>query len=162
MIAREIISHFELVIFDRDGVINYAPIHPERYVLNSKDLIINHETIQLISYLQEKSLKVAVATNQQCLGKGLINNFEMNSINDKININLTKAGGKPLKFYICPHLVTDDCSCRKPKSGLLEKIVEDFKVSIKRTVFIGDSESDQQASNKIGIKFIDFRLNTLF
>ena len=162
MIVSEIISHFELVIFDRDGVINYAPIHPARYVLNSKDLVINTKTVQLISYLQEKSLKVAVATNQQCLGKGLINDLEMNLINDKINLNLTKVGGKPLRFYICPHLVSDNCSCRKPKSGLLEEIVEDFKVSIKRTVFIGDSDYDEQAANKIGIKFIDFRLNTLF
>jgi D-glycero-D-manno-heptose 1,7-bisphosphate phosphatase len=162
MIAREIISHFELVIFDRDGVINYAPIHPERYILNPKDLIVNHKTVQLISYLQEKLLKVAVATNQQCLGKGLLNSFEMNLINDKINVNLTKAGGQPLKFYICPHLESDNCSCRKPKSGLLEKIVEDFKVVNKRTVFIGDSESDEQAANKIGIKFIDFRSNSLF
>lgn len=162
MIVSEIISHFELVIFDRDGVINYAPIHPARYVLNAKDLVINTKTVQLISYLQEKTLKVAVATNQQCLGKGLINDFEMNLINDKINSNLTKVGGKPLRFYICPHLVSDNCSCRKPKSGLLEKIVEDFKVSIKRTVFIGDSDSDEQASHKIGIKFIDFRLNELF
>lgn len=162
MIVSEIISHFELVIFDRDGVINYAPIYPARYVLNSKDLVIKTKTVQLISYLQEKSLKVAVATNQQCLGKGLINDVEMNLINDKINLNLTKVGGKPLRFYICPHLVSDNCLCRKPKSGLLEEIVEDFKVSIKRTVFIGDSDYDEQAANKIGIKFIDFRLNTLF
>lgn len=162
MIVSEIISHFDLVIFDRDGVINYSPIHPARYVLNSKDLIINSKTIQLISYLQENSLKVAVATNQQCLGKGLINDYEMKLINDKINLDLTKKGGKPLKFYICPHLVSDNCLCRKPKSGLLEKIIEDFKISIKRTVFIGDSNSDEQASHKIGMKFIDFRSNTLF
>lgn len=161
MIVSEIISNFELVIFDRDGVINYAPIHPARYVLNAKDLMINSKTIQLISRLQSNSVRVAVATNQQCLGKGLINDFEMNLINDKINLNLIKVGGEPLRFYICPHLVSDNCSCRKPKSGLLKKIVEDYKVSINRTVFIGDSDSDEQASRKIGIKFIDFRLNKL-
>ena len=32
---------------------------------------------------------------------------------------INKRGGRIAKIYYCPHLISVNCDCRKPKSGML-------------------------------------------
>ena len=45
-------------------------------------------------------------------------------------------------FLFCPHKPDDGCNCRKPNTGLLEYIDKIFGIDLKKSIFIGDSESD--------------------
>ena len=50
---------------------------------------------------------------------------------------IEKAGGKINKIYFCPHLETDNCNCRKPKIGMIEKAIQDFpSINIKESYLI--------------------------
>jgi len=149
-------ADYELILFDRDGVINEVPKSPSRYILNDSSLILNPVILSLIVELQLDSKKVAVVTNQQCVGKGLISSYDLNLIHKKIDEALKKLGGFPLKFYICTHLESLECKCRKPKTGLFELVSKDFMISKDKTIYIGDSPSDKEAAKYFGIKFLNY------
>lgn len=143
-------------IFDRDGVINEKAKKPGRYILYKEDLILNPKVIEFIANLHRNNLTVAVATNQQCVGKSLISREELLEIHHKIDKSVIEAGGKNLFYYVCAHLASDNCECRKPNPGLLNAIKKDFLVNHQECIFIGDSKSDQEAANSSRIDFLYF------
>ena len=55
---------------------------------------------------------------------------------------------------ICPHLSTDNCTCRKPKTGLILKYRQLFPEAHQKELYIGDQISDQQCSKKLRIPYI--------
>jgi D-glycero-D-manno-heptose 1,7-bisphosphate phosphatase len=69
-------------------------------------------------------------------------------INEEIN---RRTGSLIAKFYICPHLDTDNCGCRKPKEGLFLAAQKDFNIDFSRSWMIGDSESDIIPAKKLGL-----------
>lgn len=157
MFNKTIFEDFELILFDRDGVINEVPKFPSRYILSCSSLILNHMILKLIVELQLELKKIAVITNQQCVGKGLLTLNELNLIHKKINDTLEILGGFPLKFYVCTHLESQACECRKPKPGLFESVVNDFMISKVKTIYIGDSPTDAEAAKYFGIKFLNYK-----
>lgn len=127
---------------------------PPRYVLSSQQLILNLDILRIICDLQADGNAVVVATNQQAIGKKLISLKNLNDIHETINNELLTMGGSTLKFYICPHLVEDNCACRKPKPGLLLEAMKDFFIEKSRTIFVGDMDSDSKAAKAAGVEFI--------
>ena len=64
----------------------------------------------------------------------------------------SEAAGSIDCFKYCPHhpdgLIPEfaiECSCRKPKAGMLISILDWFKVEPEQTIFFGDAESDLNA-----------------
>jgi histidinol phosphatase-like enzyme len=55
---------------------------------------------------------------------------------------------------ICPHLSSENCHCRKPKTGLFEKFRNLFPNSHQKELYIGDQISDQKCAKKLGFPFI--------
>jgi imidazoleglycerol-phosphate dehydratase/histidinol-phosphatase len=56
-------------------------------------------------------------------------------------------------YNYCFHLSTDACVCRKPKSGLLEKVSEKFEIEKTKSAMLGNSDVDQEAAESFGILF---------
>ena len=139
---------YELVILDRDGVLNVR--NKSGYVLDMKDLVLAPDLSQL-SRLSRSNLSLVVATNQQCVGLGLITTEKAIMISQ---IPLMQAGIVSPNVFLCPHLKSDDCNCRKPRAGLIEQALLQTKVSAGRVVMIGDSESDLRAAENARIDFL--------
>ena len=66
-------------------------------------------------------------------------------------------------IYYCPHHPDKgfegerieykiDCSCRKPKAGLLLQAAKDWNIDLEASYMIGDSERDVSAGNAAGCK----------
>ena len=144
-----------LLILDRDGVINERPARHQRYILDKRELLMRETVLREIASIQNRGIKVVVASNQQCLGKGLITEAKLNEIHELMNNQLIGFGGKELDFYICGHLAITNCSCRKPKPGLLLNAIAQNGISCKESkcLFIGDSLTDQEAAFSAGIPF---------
>ena len=64
------------------------------------------------------------------------------------------------KIYFCPHTPEFDCDCRKPKTGLLKKAIQNFNIDVKNSWLIGDNYSDINAAKKINCKFIKISTNS--
>jgi D-glycero-D-manno-heptose 1,7-bisphosphate phosphatase len=65
-----------------------------------------------------------------------------------------QAGGKLAGIFFCPHRPEDECSCRKPKPGLLQQIEARFGCSLQGRPVIGDSARDLQAAEAVGARAI--------
>jgi D-glycero-D-manno-heptose 1,7-bisphosphate phosphatase len=143
-----------LIILDRDGVLIEPPVFPNRYILNSKEIVLRNQLMGEIARLQRK-MDFAVATNQQCVEKGLISQSELLRIHSLINLEIVKRGGLSLTFYTCPHLAEKKCQCRKPKAGLLLAAISGAPSNPpkRNCYFIGDQVTDEKAAQKANINF---------
>ena len=137
------------IFLDRDGVLNK---NKDDYVKNISELEIFPYISEPIKKLQSAGFKIIVITNQSAINRGLMTEKHLNKIHEKIQSFLIPHNAKIDYFYYCPHTPNENCSCRKPKSGLLLKAIDDFSIDVNNSWFIGDRDSDIQAGESIGCK----------
>ena len=144
-------ANISLLLFDRDGVLNQNPLD-NGYVLSPSELVIYPEVLNQIAKLP-KEIEIACVTNQQCVGKNLLKPEDLCEINSVIAKSILQAGGRKLEFFVCPHLATLNCDCRKPKPGLIFQAMNRFSREPNETLFIGDKATDELAANAANVKF---------
>ena len=83
----------------------------------------------------------------------------MNILHRYINEQLAKIGAHIDAFYFCPHHpdITGECNCRKPKTGMLEKAINDWNIDVTKSILYGDKPWDIEAGDKCGIRSIYVR-----
>jgi D-glycero-D-manno-heptose 1,7-bisphosphate phosphatase len=143
----------QFLILDRDQVLNHMPIG-QKYITSPNGIRLIKKNVQGLKKLSSNNLKIIVATNQRCIGLGIISISELNSIHFELSTQLLKNGVKILEFFYCPHTILDACNCRKPQPGLLEAASKKYNFKLKDSIFIGDAESDCYAGIKAGSKVI--------
>ena len=139
----------KLVILDRDGVIN---IESANFIKNPHEWIALPGSLEAIALLNQSGFRVALATNQSGVGRGLYDMATLNAIHDKMHRALSQVGGRIDALFYCPHTADDNCSCRKPKTGMLEDIARRFSVDLHEVFAVGDSLRDLQAFHDAGCK----------
>jgi D-glycero-D-manno-heptose 1,7-bisphosphate phosphatase len=137
----------KLAILDRDGVINFDS---EQYIKSPAEWRPIPGSIEAIARLNQNGYRVAVATNQSGIGRGLFDMATLNAINDKMMEMVFRAGGRIDALFFCPHTAAEECSCRKPRTGMLEEIAARFHTDLKGVPAIGDSLKDLQAAEAVG------------
>ncbi|MCF8026089.1 MAG: HAD-IIIA family hydrolase [Desulfobacteraceae bacterium] len=136
-------------ILDRDGVINEES--PEGYILSPEEWIWIPGAKEALSMLAQAGIAISVATNQSCVGRGLIDEQGLYRINEKMKNQAAEQGVFFAGIYFCPHLPEYGCRCRKPAPGLLEKAIRQTGFERCETVFIGDAARDLLAAKTAGI-----------
>ena len=137
------------IFLDRDGILNK---NKDDYVKNVSELEIFPFILEPIKKLQSAGFKIIVITNQSAINRGLITKKHLNEIHEKIQSFLIQHNTKIDYFYYCPHTPTENCYCRKPKTGLLLKAIDDFSIDVNNSWFVGDRDSDIQAGQSVGCK----------
>ena len=137
----------KLAILDRDGVINYDS---DQYIKSPAEWRPIPGSIEAIARLNQNGFRVAVATNQSGIGRGLFDMATLNAINDKMMEMVFRQGGRIDALFFCPHTAVEECGCRKPKTGMLEEIAARFHTELKGVPLIGDSLKDLQAADAVG------------
>ncbi|CAG0954703.1 D-glycero-D-manno-heptose 1,7-bisphosphate phosphatase [Methylophilaceae bacterium] len=141
----------KLVILDRDGVINYDSPH---FIKNPDEWKPIPGSLEAIALLNQSGFRVALATNQSGIGRGLFDMATLNAIHDKMHRALGQLGGRVDALFYCPHAAGANCDCRKPKSGMIEEIGRRFGIDIRTVYSVGDSLRDLQASAAHGAQCI--------
>jgi D-glycero-D-manno-heptose 1,7-bisphosphate phosphatase len=139
----------KLVILDRDGVINQDS---SNFIKNPNEWIALPGSLEAIALLNQSGFRVAIATNQSGIARGLFDMATLNAIHDKMHRALAQAGGRIDALFYCPHSAEDNCTCRKPKTGMIEDIARRFSVDLTEVFGIGDSLRDLQAFHDAGCK----------
>jgi len=141
----------ELIILDRDGVINFESTE---YVKCPDEWLPIPGSLEAIAKLTQAGIKVAIATNQAGIGRGYFTETDLKNMHQKMFDLLKPLGGKIDAIFYCPHTPDDNCTCRKPKPGLLEKIAAHFEIDLRkeRVPFIGDSYRDIEAARSAGCR----------
>jgi len=141
----------KLLLLDRDGVINEKAADGD-YVKSIRELNVYSNVIESVA-LASLKFHVSIVSNQQGVGKGVMSKASVEMIHEHINKLVNHQGGEAIRFYYCEHLESVNCSCRKPKPGLLFRAMKDHFVTSKDTFFIGDQDSDKEAADAAGVKF---------
>ncbi len=136
-----------LVILDRDGVINDDCA---AYIKSPQEWCALAGSLRAIARLNQASYRVAVATNQSGLARGLFDQATLAAIHAKMQAELARVGGHLDALFYCPHGPQAGCHCRKPKPGLFEKIADYFGVDLVGVAAIGDSVRDLEAAVAVG------------
>lgn len=142
------------VFLDRDGVLNVDV----DYLYKIEDFRWIEEAPQALAYLAERGYKLFVVTNQSGIARGYYTVEDMQKLHDYMQQELQKFGVQIEKFYYCPHhkdgkvaKYAVDCSCRKPKPGMILQALEEYDIDAAASFLIGDSKRDVEAANAAGI-----------
>jgi D-glycero-D-manno-heptose 1,7-bisphosphate phosphatase len=141
------------IFIDRDGVINQRR---ENYVLHSWQLVFTPGIVDALRELTELQVPMIVVSNQSAVGRGLMSLSDLDQITQTLDSALAGNGVHLSGYYYCVHKVEDNCSCRKPKPGLIRKAAEDFGFDLSRCVFVGDSATDLDAALAAGCQPVLF------
>ena len=143
-------KQFDTLFLDRDGVINHQII--DGYVTSIQEFEFINGVFSAINKLNNIFSRIIVVTNQQCIGKGIITHEEVKKIHEFMLINIKNNGGKIDAVYYCPHLVSDNCFCRKPLTGLFIKAKDEYpEIKFEKSFMVGDSISDIEAGEKLNL-----------
>lgn len=139
----------KLIILDRDGVINEDS---DAYIKSPEEWLPIPGSPEAIARLTQNGYRVAVATNQSGLSRGLFDEFTLARIHQKLHNCVESAGGLIDGIFFCPHGPDEGCHCRKPATGLLEAIAIEFDTDLAGTPLVGDSAKDLEAALKVGAR----------
>jgi histidinol-phosphate phosphatase family protein len=140
------------VFFDRDGVINEKPPAGE-YITHWRDLRLIPAAIDWIRLMNGLDILVVVVTNQRGVARGRMSPEQLDEIHGHMLEALASAGAHVDDLFCCPH-EKDTCACRKPRPGLILQAQEKWDIDLAASLFIGDSDTDQQLAEACGIRFV--------
>lgn len=129
------------IILDRDGVINYDS---ENYIKSADEWQPLPGSIDAIVDLKKAGYQIAIATNQSGLARGLFDLDDLEAMHAKLQGLLAERGYCIDAIFYCPHAPEDDCSCRKPRTGLLDALEQEFSTNLQGSWFVGDHLKDLQ------------------
>lgn len=125
--------------FDRDGVVN---VNTE-YVYKIKDFVYNEGFLEFFAHCKKRGFLLLMVTNQSGINRGFFSESDFIALSDFIQNDLTQKLGFCFdKIYFCPHLPSENCACRKPKTGMIKNAMRDFHIDLAQSFLIGDNESD--------------------
>jgi histidinol-phosphate phosphatase family protein len=133
---------------DRDGVVNRRIV--DDYVRSWADFEWMPKAQDALKTLRAWAPHVVVVTNQQGIGKGLMSIDDVAEIHEHVQADLAPAGVTLDGFQVCPHLESLQCSCRKPRPGLvLDWLTKHPTVEPSLSVMVGDSPSDMELAHNV-------------
>ncbi len=139
----------ELVILDRDGVINEDS---PRHIRSPEEWIPIPGSLDAIARLNRAGFRVVVATNQSGLARKLFDIETLNRIHEAMQRQLAEVGAHVDAIFICPCHPKDNCDCFKPNPGMLLDISERLRTPLDNVPFIGDKLIDIQAARAAGAR----------
>ncbi|WPD24641.1 MAG: D-glycero-beta-D-manno-heptose 1,7-bisphosphate 7-phosphatase [Candidatus Electrothrix scaldis] len=141
------------VFLDRDGTIN----EQMGYVNHISRFVLLPGAAQAIRTLNEQDIPVVVVTNQSGLARGYFPPSLLEEVHAKMEQELAAEGAHIDGLYICPHhpeakeeQFRKDCTCRKPKTGLLEQAAAELGLDLQRSFMVGDRWSDLKCGARVG------------
>ena len=75
-------SNKKLVILDRDGVIN---VDSDAFIKSPDEWVAIPGSLEAIARLNQAGYRVAIASNQSGIGRGLFDMAELNAMHQKMN-----------------------------------------------------------------------------
>jgi len=149
-----------IAFLDRDGVLNYGS---PNYINSPEELEIIPGAKEAIADLRNLGYKIAITTNQSAIMRGLWGVDTIHAIHKKLQDEI----GIIDVVMTCPHRNRDQCQCRKPKPGMLNRASEIIRGKVHNLpnwwkdkpkphhhldLMVGDRDSDMRAGWAVGAR----------
>ena len=140
----------KFIFLDRDKTLNVD----NGYVHKVEDFELISGVVDGLKILKEAGYKFIVVTNQSGIARGYYKIEDTENFNNKLVKTLSEEGIKIENTFYCPHCPSNECSCRKPKIGMLKKFLEGNQFDKKNSYVIGDKPSDIEFAKNLGINSV--------
>src|ERR1700730_9994135 len=117
------------VFLDRDGVIN-RKVPDGEYISTWEAMQFCPGVFAAALSLQEAGFKLIVVTNQRGVALQRVRLEDLADINSRMKECCAGDGVELTGIYSCPHDIAENCSCRKPKPGLLFQAAKDHSLNM--------------------------------
>jgi D-glycero-D-manno-heptose 1,7-bisphosphate phosphatase len=148
------------VFFDRDGVLN----EDSGYVFEVSNLRWIDGAREAVKVANDAGYLVFVVTNQSGVARGLYEETHIEALHRWMVDDLAKIGAHIDAFEYCPfhpdaliERYRQVSRRRKPAPGMINDLLERFRVDVSRSILIGDKPTDLEAARASGIKGYLFR-----
>jgi D-glycero-D-manno-heptose 1,7-bisphosphate phosphatase len=150
-------SEYKTTVFiDRDGTVNVNLAFPN--VNRPEKVELLPLTAKGIKVLNDMSVRVIIVTNQAGINNpdNDFSNEDYQRVTDRFKQLLKdEAGAEVDDIFCCPHFHTENCGCRKPKTGLFDMAKEKYRdINFQQSFIIGDRSDDIIAGRKLGMQTI--------
>jgi len=142
----------KILFIDRDGTLIDEPV--DKQVDSLCKVRFKRNVIPALLMLKQAGYALVMISNQDGMGTS---SFAKNDFEGPQNLLIHIFQTQGLFFdaiLICPHFESDNCSCRKPRLGLVMNYLSGGKMDFEQSYVIGDRETDIQLAENMGIKSI--------
>ncbi|XPV67620.1 MAG: D-glycero-beta-D-manno-heptose 1,7-bisphosphate 7-phosphatase [Halarcobacter sp.] len=136
------------IFLDRDGVVNIE----KEYLHTIEEFEFIEGLIDTLKILQKEGYLLFIITNQSGIARGYYSYDDFKRLNSWMLDKFDENGVKISQVEFCPHVPEDNCSCRKPKTGMIDNILKNFSIDLENSWLIGDKSSDIKCAINANIK----------
>lgn len=138
------------LFLDRDGVINIE----KDYLHKIEDFEFIDGIFELCKHYLYLDYLIVVVTNQSGIARKYYTDEDFNTLSSWMLKIFSEHGIEISHVYHCPHHpdISGECSCRKPKSGMLFQAEKEFNIDLQNSIIIGDKERDIEAGINAGLQ----------
>jgi D-glycero-D-manno-heptose 1,7-bisphosphate phosphatase len=139
------------VFLDRDGVLNRVKIRDGLPVGPTEltDFVLVKDAARSVQRLKVAGYVVIVTTNQPELARGRLTPQVLDAMHSKLQSEVPVDA-----IYVCPHDDAQNCTCRKPRPGLLVTAARDYLIDLSRSFMVGDRWRDVDAGKAAGCRTV--------
>jgi len=143
------------LFIDRDGTLIEEP--PDAQVDSLHKLRFMPGVFTVLPELKAYGFKLVMVTNQDELGTTRYPRAAWNEVQEFLLDAFASQGIVFDAVFVCPHRADEGCSCRKPKTGLVDQYVAAQELDLLKSAVIGDRASDLQFAANLKVRGLTVR-----
>ncbi len=137
----------KIAFLDRDGVVNLD----HGYVYQIDQFQFTEQFFAACTLLQQAGFSLAIVTNQSGIARGYYTEGDFAVLSAWLKQQFVLNGLELDAIYHCPHNADSNCTCRKPKPGMVMEHLALTGALAKDCIMFGDKPSDQACTEAAGL-----------
>jgi imidazoleglycerol-phosphate dehydratase/histidinol-phosphatase len=138
-----------ILFVDRDGTLIEEPADGRVDALDKVRLVPG--VIPALLRIRAAGFELVVVSNQDGLGSAAFPTETFERVDVHVRDLFGSQGIEFAATFVCPHVATEACSCRKPAIGLVRDFIKGAGIDRQSSAMVGDRDTDLEFARNLGI-----------